>query len=254
MWLAIGQDHRLEFKPMPGDVMLIILLLILDCLNTEEDPAEHECQKQEEDQQFAHAKLRGMHRQGHGQAAENQHGCVDSAQLNVERGAAPDKGVIVRVTIDQISGKHATEEHDLGDEEYPHAEGRGFFLLLHVVEVVLQHGVVSFVPGRFVNYNAPIRQMPPPVPWSNGRLPRSQPAPLRNCEAAAEKWSATPEWWRPRDWGPLPRRSEASTRDRSWAAGIRRQESRPPQSRAHAAPATRADRRHNAAASPDNPG
>ena len=44
--------------------------------------------------------------------------------------------------VDQVGHEQAAEEHDLGDQEHPHAERRRLGLLLHVVEMVLQLRVV----------------------------------------------------------------------------------------------------------------
>ena len=40
--------------------------------------------------------------------------------------------------VHQVGHEQAAEEHDFGDQEHPHPEGRGLELLRHVVEVVLQ--------------------------------------------------------------------------------------------------------------------
>ncbi len=42
------------------------------------------------------------------------------------------------VPVDQVGHEEAAEEHDLGNEEHPHPEGRGLGLLGHVIEVMLE--------------------------------------------------------------------------------------------------------------------
>ena len=50
-----------------------------------------------------------------------------------------------RRPVNQVRHEQAAEEHDLGDQEHPHAERRRFGLLLHVVEVVLEPRVMRRV-------------------------------------------------------------------------------------------------------------
>ena len=40
--------------------------------------------------------------------------------------------------VHQVGHEQAAEEHDFGDEEHPHPEGRGLELLVHVIEVMLE--------------------------------------------------------------------------------------------------------------------
>src|SRR5581483_934098 len=205
---------------MTRNMVFYIFIVIFDCFDSEEHKSQSKRKHQEEHQHLAHAKLRGMYGQRHGQAAANQYDCIGGAQFNIERAAAPHKGVVKPIAIDQVSGEHAAKEHDFGDKKHPHAEGSSVLLLLHIVEMVLQHGVMRRVLGRLVDHNRAVRQMLPPVPWSNRRLLRLRSGLLRNYAAAAAMWSAIPGWLRPRDCLLPPRQSEASTEDKSWAADI----------------------------------
>jgi hypothetical protein len=49
--------------------------------------------------------------------------------------------------VQQVGHEQAAEEHDLGDEEYPHPEDRGLELLRHVVEMVLQPRMMFLYRG-----------------------------------------------------------------------------------------------------------
>ncbi len=40
--------------------------------------------------------------------------------------------------VHQVGHEQAAEEHDFGDEEHPHPEGRRLELLVHVIEVMLE--------------------------------------------------------------------------------------------------------------------
>ena len=58
--------------------------------------------------------------------------------------ASESEGVSVVQPVDGVSQKQSTEKHDLGDEKDPHAEVRGFALLLEAVELV---GESLYMPG-----------------------------------------------------------------------------------------------------------
>ena len=93
-------------------------------------------EQQADDQHPAPADLRGVHRQRHGQAAGEQDGGVDGAEADVELVAGVGERRRVQRAVDDVGGEQAAEEHDLGDQEHPHAERRRLVLLLGVVELM----------------------------------------------------------------------------------------------------------------------
>src|SRR5439155_9308637 len=164
---------------------------------------------------------------------------------------AGHEGVVKVVAVDQIRGKHAAKEHDFRDQEDPHPQRRGVFLLLHVCEVVLQHGMVG---NRVVRQGGlRLRQRLPPALSNNRKLLRSPPACLQNCGAAAAKSSATPSRSRPTGSARPLRHISATTADKPWAARIPPPKSKRPRWRARAALATLADRNDTGAACTDIP-
>ena len=77
-----------------------------------------------------------VHAERHREAAGDQHDGVDAAEPEVELAAPLGEPPRVEVAVDGVERQHPTEEHDLGGEEDPHAEGRGLALLVDVVELM----------------------------------------------------------------------------------------------------------------------
>src|ERR1035437_9428926 len=192
--LRVAPALIMTFRIEPGEVLswnfvILPVIVILNALDSEEGPTQHQGSDEESDDQLAAAHLRRVHRHGHGQRREDQHHGVDRTELDVHALAAVDPRLVVREPVDQVRTEHATEEHDFGDEENPHAECGGFPLLFHVAKMMLQ----------LVGYNrlAILQRRPPPGAGSRSRrLPRLQPASCRSYGWAAAKRSSTPN--RPR--------------------------------------------------------
>src|SRR5262249_218952 len=60
----------------------------------------------------------------------------------IERSAGCCKFLEIPSAINEISAEHASEKHDFGAQEPPHAERRSVALLLDVGKVVSQFGAV----------------------------------------------------------------------------------------------------------------
>ena len=101
------------------------------------------------------AGLRRAHAERHRQRADDQDDGVQRAPEDVQVVAGLLECRRRGAAVDQVRHEQPAEEHDLGDEEHPHAERRRLGLLLHVVEVVLQLRVVRVlvvpVPARRVD-------------------------------------------------------------------------------------------------------
>src|ERR1700730_340408 len=130
---------------LPGNQIGIVFVFVLDCLDSQERQAEQYSENQEKNLQLSLADLRAINRHGHCQAAANQDDCVHRAKGKVKVIAGGGKGFPVLPTIERVSKKHPAEEHDLGNQEHPHAKRAGVALLLHVLEMVLEPWVVYFV-------------------------------------------------------------------------------------------------------------
>ena len=128
----------LEVEVRSRELVIFPVLVILNPLDSEEAQAEQNRNQQQDHHQLGLARLGCADPQRHGQRAANQYGGIGRSQPDVHLLAAFDEGLIVRGTVHQVGGEQPAEEHDLGQQEHPHAEGRGLLLLLHVGKVVLQ--------------------------------------------------------------------------------------------------------------------
>ena len=99
-------------------------------------------QKQPDHRGPAQAGLRAADRQRHRQAAADQHDGVDRAQREVQLVAALGPRLRVPDAIQHVGQEEAAEEHDLGDQEQPHAERGSLVLLPQRVEVMLERRMV----------------------------------------------------------------------------------------------------------------
>src|SRR5262249_52332381 len=86
--------------------------------------------------------LRVVDGERHRQAADDQHERIDKAHHHVEVIAARGKRHRKSRTENEIDRKQPAEEHDLLNEEHPHPDGDALFLLLHVLELVLESRLV----------------------------------------------------------------------------------------------------------------
>jgi hypothetical protein len=98
------------------------------------------------DERLLLAGLCRAHRERHRQAAADQHDGVQAAQLDVELGAALGPCRRIPDPVQHVGRQEAAEEHDLLDDEDPHAKRGCFLLLLQRLEVMLEVGIVRDVP------------------------------------------------------------------------------------------------------------
>ena len=141
---------------------------------------------------FARSDLRRSHRQRHRQRAADQHAGVERAERDVQVVAAEDPRLRVQHPVEDVDHEHATEEHDLGDEEHPHAERGRLELLLHAVEVVLQIRVVRVLAVRACCRSSRRRRRRrrsgPRAPWDVAAASqRGPPVPACSCRPARRR-------------------------------------------------------------------
>ena len=110
-----------------------------------------------------------MDAHGHGQAAADEHRGVDGTQREVQVPAGLHERVEVEVAVHRVREEEAAEEHHLGHEEHPHAEGGRFLLRGEALEVVDEVRVMA-VPVRPVCGVGHARQ--PSLPHPRGRMRR----------------------------------------------------------------------------------
>src|SRR5919109_33033 len=118
--------------------MIIDLRFIFEIFDDQKDQTQQQCNGQEEDQPLPVAQLRIVDRHRHRQAAENQHDRVGASERYIEKMATVRKASRIGCPIDRISQEQSAEKHDFGEEEEPHPDRSGLFLLLHRNEVMSQ--------------------------------------------------------------------------------------------------------------------
>src|SRR5436190_13079074 len=148
------------------------LVVILDAFDAKEDAAQADGCDQEEYQQHAFPGLRTPRGHSHGEAGADQHRGVRRAEWYVRGAAGGDKRVVVHVSVDQVCGKEAAEEHDLRDQEDPHTKAGGIALLIQCVKVVLQRRMMVLVRLLDRDGAVTIRQLPPLLFRSRNRMLR----------------------------------------------------------------------------------
>jgi hypothetical protein len=125
--------------------MVLELLGVLEVLDDQERKAEGHRQEQPHDGLFAEAGLRGTHGKRHRETAADQDDRVGAAQDDVQLQAGFRPGSRIPDAIEHVGEEEPAEEHDLGDEEQPHAERGRLVLLAQRIEVMLQIGMVMRV-------------------------------------------------------------------------------------------------------------
>src|ERR1700758_4525030 len=106
---------------------------------------------------------------------------------------------VVPVAVNQVGAEQPTEEHDLGQQEEPHAERGGLLLLLQIREVVPQIWRMFVFRLLLLGMSCDrlaIQQFAPRVwsysPATRSRRPRSRsPASLRSSSSEEATESAT---------------------------------------------------------------
>src|SRR6185312_12675559 len=83
--------------------------------------------------------------QRHRQAAANQHSSVRAAQSDVHEVTGGGERLRVHIAINGVAAKHAAEEHDFGQQKYPHPQRGRFELLFDGIEMMAQSGGMSRV-------------------------------------------------------------------------------------------------------------
>ena len=117
--------------------MLLEFGVIFEKLDAKETESQNDGQHQESNQWLPSARFRAIDRQRHGEAAANQHGCIDGPKPQVQVVARAGKRLHVPVSVNEVARKHSAEKHHLRCKKHPHAKPRGLVLLLNIVEVML---------------------------------------------------------------------------------------------------------------------
>src|ERR1041385_3839461 len=158
------------------NVVFLIFFAPLLRLNSQEGQSEDQREQQHFDLELAIAELGGTNRHGHGQATADQDRGVKGANPEVQAAAGGGKFRKEPTPVNQISTKHAAEEHDFCAQEPPHAKRGRVALLLFVGKVVSQLRAV-FVFNLFDEQRtiAQASPLPEAASFCIRRLPRSLP-------------------------------------------------------------------------------
>ncbi len=132
--------------------MMIELLLVFEKFDDKESEAQEQSHRQEGHEFFTIAHLGIVNSERHRQAAQDQNEGVQTAQGDAQQVASLEESVRILVPEDCISQEQASKEHQFRQQEDPHANGAGLFLLLHTDEMMRQSGDVSCV---FCQGNSP---------------------------------------------------------------------------------------------------
>src|SRR5215204_2276087 len=133
-YLLVDAVHRYQ--------AVVILVGIFDRLDTQKDGAEEHRQHDHYHLHRAVALLGVVDRQCHRQRTDDQDERVEAAPEGIKMVTTSRKRHREPGTIDEVSGEQSAEKHDLLHQEHPHPDGYGFFLLLHVIELMLQPRLV----------------------------------------------------------------------------------------------------------------
>src|SRR6266702_2597256 len=129
-------DELRNVKVRARDVVLLPLLVILNVLDAKEDQAQQGGDDKEEDEKTLLPDLGCPDSHRHKEARSNQHSSIERPERDAELVGSCNEGLVVPVAVEQVGEEQATEEHDFGQQEEPHAEGSGFALLLLRLEVM----------------------------------------------------------------------------------------------------------------------
>ena len=116
--------------------MVLVFFLILEIFDDQKDRAEHHRQNNKELEQIFRAALGVINRQRHCHAADDEDDGIDGPHLNIQVVAARRKSLRIIQAVKNIRHEQPAEEHDFLHQKDPHADTAGFFLLLHVLELV----------------------------------------------------------------------------------------------------------------------
>src|ERR1043165_4155155 len=116
--------------------MLDKLIVIFDVLYTKEYAPKDNRKEQEKYDLTVIAHLRPVHCERHRKGACNKYGGIERAPPNAENIAPFSKRIEIEMPVERVCEEHATEEHDLRQQEPPHAERACFALLLHALEMM----------------------------------------------------------------------------------------------------------------------
>ena len=81
---------------------------------------------------------------GHRKTTEDQHGCIDGAEFDVEV-IAGNCECFRYGAIERVGEKHSAKNMISVTRNTPHAQSSGLALLLQILEVMLQRRVACFV-------------------------------------------------------------------------------------------------------------
>src|SRR5580700_11775573 len=158
-------------------MVLLEFLFVLEALDYEKGHAEQHGNNEVANQQFAFAGLRCFLRQNNRHRADDKDSGIRGSEPDVELLTSRGEGVEIGEPVDQVGAEHATEEHDFGDQEQPHAKRGGVLLLLLIRELMNQRWIVRFV---FHDRNRlAIVQREPPVPLAPESRRSYKPPKLR---------------------------------------------------------------------------
>ena len=125
--------------------MVVVFIVIFNGLDSQERGAQNHRQDQTHDRRPALANLRAVDSHGHRETAHDQDSRIDGAELDVQVVAGANECRRILAAIERVSQEHAAEEHDLGNEKYPHAQRARLSLLLHILEVMAQRRMRSVI-------------------------------------------------------------------------------------------------------------
>src|ERR1700758_986374 len=110
--------------------MLDEFLIVLDALDAQKHAAKEQGSDKEDGDELFLSRLRSPNRHGHGETAGDQQDGVDGHQLQVDTLAGLGEHLRVSRTVYGVGHEQTAEEDHFGGEKNPHAERRGFTLLL----------------------------------------------------------------------------------------------------------------------------
>src|SRR5665213_905892 len=116
----------------PGNFVVFVSLY------AKKNATQQQSKDQAQHEQPALSKSGKMDAHRHRQTAADQNGCVGRANPEVRLVAGGRERYRVRVAVSKVSQKHAPEKHDFGEQKRPHSDGRGVFLLLRILKLMLQ--------------------------------------------------------------------------------------------------------------------
>src|SRR5438045_1906384 len=101
---------------------LVPFVAIFSEFQTQEQNSENDSQEQKKDQRLSLAYLCRTNRHGHGEAAAQEYGSHNRADVGFQQTAAGLKILKVDFAVDDITSENSAEKQHLGCQENPHAQ------------------------------------------------------------------------------------------------------------------------------------